>query len=144
MVCCFPDAVPTTSQTTLKALSCFTKEYKDFYCSLGLSREYKSHYDLIYQNVNDDYYLQLNKNGHDEYCFVCEEPFPHFSKEDVYPCRVCTRAFHKKCVELLSDSECSQFDKETMDRRHTNSGWSCYKCVSTNKFTHKYSCSEHF
>ncbi|XP_071168767.1 PHD finger protein 24-like [Mytilus edulis] len=72
----------------------------------------------------------LNKNGHDEYCFVCEEPFPHFSKEDVYPCRVCTRAFHKKCVELLSDSECSQFDKETMDRRHTNSGWSCYKCVN--------------
>ena len=71
--------------------------------------------------------LQLTDAGHDEYCYICEKQFAQFTK-DLYPCRVCTRAFHRKCIE--SCKECSQTEKDTIDRRHTNTGWSCYLCVS--------------
>jgi hypothetical protein len=49
--------------------------------------------------------------------------------ETVYPCRVCTKIFHMKCVEkkgLLKND----IEKKSMLQAFSNIGWSCFECVN--------------
>ncbi|ESP05592.1 hypothetical protein LOTGIDRAFT_152449 [Lottia gigantea] len=59
----------------------------------------------------------------DTKCFLCNQPIEF---ELGYPCRVCTRIFHKQC--LNKSGECRVIDKELCARAKTNTGWSCYIC----------------
>ncbi|KAK3091166.1 hypothetical protein FSP39_017650 [Pinctada imbricata] len=58
-------------------------------------------------------------------CSGCDKAMDPF-KDTWYPCRACSRVFHKECVKKLKSVHKSVF--ETLERANTNTGWSCHIC----------------
>ncbi|CAH1775391.1 unnamed protein product [Owenia fusiformis] len=61
---------------------------------------------------------------HDDKCFLCDEYIQNAHLG--YPCRVCTRIFHKECLE--KSGQLTSGDLRLLTLAHTNNGWSCYDC----------------
>ena len=52
--------------------------------------------------------------------------------EKNYPCRICNRVYHLKCIEQKGLLRSEQ-EKEIILQAFSNIGWSCYECVNFDK-----------
>ena len=59
-------------------------------------------------------------------CHVCEV----FTGHEIYPCRICSKAFHKSCLQKLSRCTEPQ-DIALLHSAKSPTGWTCYICVSS-------------
>lgn len=61
----------------------------------------------------------------DEMCEICEV----WTAESLFPCRVCTRVYHDGCLRRMGYLPQGSATELT-ETAHTETGWSCYYCVS--------------
>lgn len=61
----------------------------------------------------------------DEMCDICEV----WTAESLFPCRICTRVFHDGCLRRMGYLQ-GDSAVEVTEMAHTETGWSCYYCVS--------------
>ena len=73
----------------------------------------------------------ITKREEQERCDICKQKMFKY-KEVWYPCRICDRVFHKKCI--ISRGDVHQNDIDTIEKANTNIGWSCHLCVSMSFF----------
>lgn len=61
----------------------------------------------------------------DEMCEICEV----WTAESLFPCRVCSRVYHDGCLRRMGYLQ-NDSAVEVTETAHTETGWSCYYCVS--------------
>lgn len=59
-------------------------------------------------------------------CEICEV----WTAESLFPCRVCSRVYHDGCLRRMGYLQ-NDSAVEVTETAHTETGWSCYYCVST-------------
>ena len=81
-------------------------------------------------NTNDDngsdklftLYFQIDTSHQ---CHVCEV----FTGHEVYPCRICGKAYHKSCLQKLGHCQ-GLSEVALLHSAKMPAGWTCYICVS--------------
>lgn len=61
----------------------------------------------------------------DEMCEICEV----WTAESLFPCRICSQVYHNGCLHHMGYLQ-NDSTMEVMETAHTETGWSCYYCVS--------------
>lgn len=61
----------------------------------------------------------------DEMCEICEV----WTAESLFPCRICHRVYHDGCLRRMGYLQ-KDSAVEVTETAHTETGWSCYYCVS--------------
>lgn len=61
----------------------------------------------------------------DEMCEICEV----WTAESLFPCRICPRVYHDGCLRRMGYLQ-KDSAVEVTETAHTETGWSCYYCVS--------------
>lgn len=64
----------------------------------------------------------------DEMCEICEV----WTAESLFPCRVCSRVYHDGCLRRMGYLQ-NDSAVEVTETAHTETGWSCYYCVSAHR-----------
>lgn len=65
-------------------------------------------------------------------CEICEV----WTAESLFPCRVCSRVYHDGCLRRMGYLQ-NDSAVEVTETAHTETGWSCYYCVSTRQGGHQ-------
>ncbi|XP_018427576.1 PREDICTED: PHD finger protein 24-like, partial [Nanorana parkeri] len=73
---------------------------------------------------------QREEISNDEMCEICEV----WTAESLYPCRICSRVFHDGCLRRMGYLQ-NDNALEVTEMAHTETGWSCYYCVSRSLFS---------
>lgn len=58
-------------------------------------------------------------------CEICEV----WTAESLFPCRICHRVYHDGCLRRMGYLQ-KDSAVEVTETAHTETGWSCYYCVS--------------
>lgn len=70
-------------------------------------------------------YAAKSEIKNDLLCYFCKEDN---SEAIIYPCRICTKVFHMKCIEQKGFLR-SEEERKLILQAYSNIGWSCFECV---------------